>query len=75
MGIDYIADEVNFTNAEFNLYKVLDFQLKHEVQVLRGEDFQYLCYIDKKVYGVGLTFMYALVRAIDIFSCSTNPNN
>jgi len=34
---------------------------------LRGEDYQYLCYIDKEGYGVSLTPMGALTAGIKQF--------
>ena len=49
------------------LAKILNFQLKYDVQIIRGEDYQYMCYIDKKVYSTALTPMFALVSGIDTF--------
>lgn len=62
--IDYIQDEINLTKALFDLDEVLQFQQTHDVQIIRGEDYQYMCYIDKEVWGLGLTPMGALVNGI-----------
>jgi hypothetical protein len=59
--IDYFADENNYIRNNFNLEDLLEFQLKHDIQIIRGEDFQYICYINKKGYSTGLTPLYALL--------------
>lgn len=65
--INYFEEENNTTKKLFNLDDILEFQLKHDVQIIRGEDYNYFCYIDKKVYGLGLTPIYALVCGIKLF--------
>ena len=62
---DYYLEEINETREGFNLDAILEFQLHHDIQIIRGEDFQYICYIDRKVYSVALTPMCALISGIN----------
>jgi len=55
------------TKQIFNLDEILAFQLNHDVQIIRGEDYQYYCYIDREVYAAGLTPMFALAYGIKVF--------
>lgn len=64
---DYFLKENELTRNLFDLDEILDFQLKNDVQIIRGEDYQYMCYINKKVYATGLTPMFALVYGIKRF--------
>lgn len=48
----------------FNLHEILDFQLKHDVQIIRGGDYQYICYIDGIAYYTSLTPIHALCYGI-----------
>jgi hypothetical protein len=73
-NIDYYKEEETFTRNNFNLEEVLKFQSEFEVQVVRGEDFQYQCYIDKEVYATGLTPMYTLVIGIKAFNIHNHKN-
>lgn len=61
---DYLLSENELTRTLFNLEDVLSFQLDNDVQIIRGEDYMYLCYVNGSVYATGLTPMYALVRGI-----------
>lgn len=69
--IDYLIEENELTKQMFNLDDILDFQLKNDVQIIRGEDYQYMCYINKTVYASRLTPMFALVYGI---KCYKNEN-
>lgn len=64
---DYFEEENAIVRKTFNLEEVLEFQLKNDVQIIRGEDLNYQCCINKKVYAVGLTPMFALVYGILVF--------
>ena len=64
---DYFLKENELTKNLFDLDEILDFQLKNDVQIIRGEDYQYMCYINKKVYATGLTPMFALASGIKCF--------
>lgn len=65
--INYFKEENENIRKLFNLEEVLKFQLNHDIQIIRGGDFQYDCYIDKENYSSGLTPMGALVFGIKIY--------
>lgn len=65
---DYFQLENQTVKNSFNLDEILEFQLKHDVQIIRGEDYQYMCYIDRDAYGTALTPMYALYYGIQQFN-------
>lgn len=69
LKMDYFEEENKLTKKIFDLDEILSFQLEHDVQIIRGEDYEYMCFIDKEVYAyaTGLTPMYALVRGIKCF--------
>ena len=67
METNLFVVENKAVQMSFDLDKILDFQLKHDIQIIRGEDYQYMCYIDKKVYAIALTPMFALVGGINTF--------
>ena len=48
----------------FDLNKIMQFTRKHSVQIIRGEDWQFMCYIDGKCHGTGLTTLGAMVYGI-----------
>ena len=56
--------EIHLVRKCFDLEQILEFQVKHDVQIIRLEDYNYICYIDKKGYGVSLTPIMALVKGI-----------
>ena len=56
--------EDNDVKQIFNLEKILHFTRKHNVQIIRGEDWQFMCYIDGKCHGTGLTTLGAMVYGI-----------
>lgn len=55
----------------FDLDEILVFQLKNDIQIIRGEDYNYMCYINKSVYATGLTPMFALSYGIKKFKQSS----
>lgn len=67
MSRDYFEVENKQTEENFNLKEILDFQLKNDVQIIRGGDFQYSCYINKEVYYSALTPLNALAIVIKIY--------
>lgn len=73
--MNYREEENKIAKQLFDLDEILAFQLIHDVQIIRGSDFQYMCYIDKKVYATGLTPMYALCYGIKTFKKHNNNNN
>jgi hypothetical protein len=64
--------ENKITKEMFNLDEILEFQLENDVQIIRGEDYQYISYINKKVYSTGLTPMFALCYGIKKFKEQLN---
>lgn len=64
---DYFLNEIELSKSNFNLDDILSFQLEHRVQIIRGEDHQYYCYINEKIYEVSLTPIYALIFGIKKF--------
>ena len=67
MEIDYFKEENKLTKKLFDLDEIISFQMKHDVQIIREADWQYMCYIDKKGFGCGLTTLGALVIGIKQF--------
>ena len=67
MDIDYFKEETQDTKMLFDLDEMLDFQLKHDIQIIRGADYQYMCYINKQAYFSALTPLGALVYGITKF--------
>ena len=64
----YIQKELDFVKKHFDVEKVFEFQTKHNVEVVRGEDWQYQCHIDRQgIYATGVTFLDALVAGIMIY--------
>lgn len=59
-----ILDELSHAKAIFKLEDLVEIQLKHDVQIIRGRDMQYMCYIDNKVYATGMTTFFALAYGI-----------
>ena len=70
--MDFFKHENNLTKKLFDLDEVIEFQINHDIQIIREADWQYMCYIDKKGYGSGLTTLGALVNGITQFK---NKNN
>lgn len=64
---NYFISEINLAKSFFDFEDFMNFQMKHDVQIIRGEDYQYGCYIDKKCYNVSLTFFGALALGIKIY--------
>ncbi len=70
-----LSDENRQTEQSFNLPEIIAMQLDHDIQIIRGEDYQYMCYIDGKVYATALTPMYALAYGIKVFKERSKNNN
>lgn len=68
--------ENELVRRKFNLEELLEFQLRHDVQIIRGEDYQYICYIDKKGYAPSITPLAALVSGVEGYKRQlTNVNS
>ena len=72
--MDLLLQEAQETKAAFNLDKLLNFQLKHDVQIIRGADYLYQCFIDKQAYGTALTPLAALVFGVEEYFKDVNNN-
>lgn len=72
---DPLSDENRQTEQSFNLPEIIAMQLDHDIQIIRGEDYQYMCYIDGKVYATALTPMHALAYGIKVFKERSKNNN
>jgi hypothetical protein len=64
---DYYIEEIELTKEIFDLDEILAFQIENDIQIIRGEDYQYICYINKLVYATAITPMFALAYGIKVF--------
>ena len=69
---DFFVKENELTKQMFDLDEIFAFQLENDIQIIRGEDYQYMCYINKSVYATGLTPMFALTYGIKCFMEKNN---
>lgn len=58
--MNLFQEENDVVERQFEIQEVLEFTSKHDVQIIRGEDYQYGCYINKECYFTGLTPIYSL---------------
>ena len=65
---DPFTSEIDLTRNIIDVEAILLAQLRNDIQIIRGEDYQYLCYINGKVYATGLTPMFALAYGVKLFS-------
>lgn len=65
--MDDIEFEILMTKRQFNLNEIIEFTLSHDVQIIRGEDYQYSVYIDSKCYGHYITHIGALCFGVNTF--------
>lgn len=71
--MNYFKEENRILKENFNLDEILKFQLMHDIQIIRGADYQYSCWIDKKAYGSSLTPLFALYSGIQAYkNCIKN---
>ena len=75
MGFNYFEEETKQVKSEFNLDVVLDFQMKHDVQIIRGEDYMYHACIEKVAYGSSITPMHALWFGIKAYNGGVDDSN
>lgn len=61
------TEEALLAQKEINLGEILELQLHHDIQIIRGCDLQYCCYIDGLVYASALTPIYALVCGVKVW--------
>lgn len=65
--MDYIQEEINLAKKFFDLNEIIEFQLAHDVQIIRAADYNYICYIDGSGYSPSLTTIGALTLGIKQF--------
>ena len=70
--LNYFEYENKYVKRWFKLEDILSFQMEHVVQVVRGEDFQFNCWIDNECYANSLTFLHALVTGIHKYKINNN---
>ena len=63
-----IEKEIEYTRKKFNLNKILKtLGTENEMQILRGSDYGFECWINNKCFYSALTPMCAIVGGIEIF--------
>jgi hypothetical protein len=67
MRPDPFTSEIDLTRKIIDVEAILSAQLRNGIQIIRGEDYQYLCYINGEVYATGLTPMFALAYGVKVF--------
>ncbi len=60
-----IESENKYVKKNFNLSDIMDFQKDKDIQIIRGEDYSYHCYINKQAFGTAFTPLFALVFGIE----------
>lgn len=65
---EYLKDESELAKKLINLDAILELQLTHDIQVVRGSDYNYMCFIDGYVYATCLTPILALAYGCKLFS-------
>jgi hypothetical protein len=64
---DYFQEENKMTKKHFDLDFLLQFQIDHDLQVIRGSDYNYECWIDKLCYNQSLTPIACIVLGVKKF--------
>ena len=65
--MDLIIDVVRQTKRLIAIDFILYMELEHDIQIVRGSDCQYGCWIGEKCYATSLTPMFALFYGVKIF--------
>lgn len=60
-----IQEEHEYVRKNLDVEKLIAFQDAHSVEIVRGADFMYLCYIDKNGWGTSFTPLAALIYGIE----------
>jgi len=67
-----IENENKLVRKLFNINEIIDFQSKHEVQVIIESDWLYHCFIDNESYYAGLTPLGTLCLGINKYKSEKN---
>ena len=70
---DPLVEENLWLSNNFDLERILSFQLGHSLQIVLGGNGQYYCYVDNVPLGEAFTPMMALVAAVKNYT-TTNFN-
>lgn len=62
--MNYFNEENILTKKMFDLDYLLEFQLDNDIQIIRGEDYNYECWINTCCYSAQLTPLNALVIGV-----------
>lgn len=73
--IDYFQIEIDQSRKEFDIELMLSFQMKNDIQITRGLDYQYICWINGKSYAISLTFMDALTTGVNQYLKQQQQNH
>lgn len=65
---DHVEAETSIARSMFDLEKFIELQKCHDVQVIRGSDYQYLLYIDKLAFAPSLTPFGAISLGMKSYS-------
>lgn len=71
---NFVESENELVMKLINLDELLSFQLTHDIQVIRGSDYNYECYIDGECYNASLTPMLSIVLGIKIYKEKNEKN-
>jgi hypothetical protein len=62
---DLFQSENDYVTQNLNLNDVFSLQIKMDIKILKNDTHEYLCLIDEKKWGVGVTPMFALTKALE----------
>lgn len=74
--MDYFQEEEASLRKHFDLEKALEFSRKNDVQIIRGGDYQYQAYINKKgSYATSFTPLHAFWFGMEAYEldCKNEP--
>lgn len=72
---DYFQQEVDLIRELFDLNDIIEFQKEHDIQIIKGADCQYECWINKKCFDVSLTPLGAMTLGIKKYKDEAFNNN
>ena len=66
--MNYFEEEFELIRTKFDINVVIEFTKLHDVQIIRGEDYMYLAYIDEEGFGTSLTPLGAMWFGIQSYN-------
>ena len=70
--IDYFESENADVMRMFNLEDAIQFTRDHSVEIIRGSDWQFGCWVDGKCYGISVTTLGALLYGMKEYQTHNN---